>query len=192
MVGNRNNVNFSLALVNGAGACIVAVCLVSAAWLLVVRADHFSSEQIELAQRWETARQDLIQLRDAYDRQQSIVEQRRKELNERGKLPQAAPVEDYFQRLARFTTDYGLHIRAHRPHGSRTYPGLVEQRFAYEITGPVDNVIRFLAAVESTEFWCDISYFALEDGISNEPGQAAHPVASLTISMFHEPETKQG
>jgi hypothetical protein len=182
--------NVSISVVNGMGAALVAVCLVCASWVVIVRTDQVTDQGRDINVELEAARQDLVQLRESCDRQRVLIAHRERELKERGKLPSKPPVEAYFQALARLTALHGLNVRAHRPSGQRTYPGLVEQRFAYELTGPVDDLVRFLAAMEQSEYWCDVSYLSLEEGASADAHADPIPVAQLTISMFYEPETK--
>lgn len=190
MVKQNRKLNLSLAVVNGMGAALVAVCLVSASWVLIVRTDQFTDQGRNLNEELEAARRDLVQLRESCERQRGIIARRELDMQERGRLPHQPPVEAYFQTLARLSAEHGLSVRAHRPAGQRTYPGLVEQRFTYELTGPVEKLAQFMAAMERSEYWCDIGFLALEEGTSADPGAAPAPVAHLTISMFFEPESK--
>jgi hypothetical protein len=75
----------------------------------------------------------------------------------------------------------------HNPLGPRSYPGLLEQRYAYEVMGRVADLARFLRDVEDAEFWADISYLKI-DGGPPSADQGGEPNgerdALLTISLF--------
>jgi hypothetical protein len=72
----------------------------------------------------------------------------------------------------------------HNPLGPRSYPGLLEQRYAYEVIGTQPDLARFLRAIEDAEFWADISYLKI-DGGKRQGGEPTDECdALLTISLF--------
>lgn len=166
-----------------AGACILGICALCSVWLCLVRASETRKGTDELRTQIGNARTDMLSLQTARQKQEENLNRLKAQLGEKGVLPASSPVEAYLQDLANEAARFQLQVRSQRPLPGRTYPGLVEQRYHYEIEGEPLNVIRFFSLIESTNYWCDVSFFSLEGpGDTNKPA-----VASLTLSLFSAP-----
>ncbi|MFH1107979.1 MAG: hypothetical protein V1790_02105 [Planctomycetota bacterium] len=189
-----------LLLLDVLGAATLAACLLTSAWLTLFHSDHAVGELRDLRQTINSAAQDLSSLRAAADRQRATLKERQAELATHGQLPAHVPVEEYFQNLSRLAALHRLRVVRHNPLTSRSYPGLLEQRFAYEVMGTMPDLARFFRAIEEADFWADVSYLKIDGG----PRQAAardqggsvpttdERVASLTISIFSAPRADGG
>lgn len=121
----------------------------------------------------------------------NLLAQRQMQLRTSGALPSEMPVEEYFKTLSQLAATNQIHILRQNPVSPRTYPGLLEQRFAFEVSGRLVNLMQFFQEMEKIEFWADISYIRLTDG-HNRPDQVTDDrSAALTISVFsalnHDP-----
>ncbi len=166
------------------GACAVSACIFTFGWLTVIRGDEVSARIDDLTQTVQTAKQELVALRGTRDRRRIVLGDRRAELASGGRLPDHAPIERYFQTLSALAIQHRLRVRRHHPVSPRHYPGLLELRYAYELSGAMPDITRFLRAVEGTEFWADISFLKVEQGPGPPRGESTQRIASLTISLF--------
>jgi hypothetical protein len=181
MAGSRPQ---SLLAIDALGGAALAACAFAFCWLTLVRGDEVAAEIADLTRIVQSAELDLAGFRSVRDRQRVLLEDRSATLISSGQLPEQPPVERYFQVLSMLAARHELRVRSHYPLSPRQYPGLLELRYAYELSGTLPDIVRFFRDVEQTEFWADISFVK----ISREPG--APPVgtalraASLTISLF--------
>lgn len=176
-----------LRIIDVVGASIVAACLIGFGWLVMVGNDGTKTGIVTLRRLVQTAGRDARALRLAAARQRTLRDATRKELSGHGQLPDHAPIEAYFQALSVDAERHELHVIRHEPLASRRYPGLLEQRFAFEVSGSAPNLVRFLHSIEQTEFWADISYLRFH-GLSPGPGESDRKtVAALTLSLFSSP-----
>lgn len=166
------------------GGCAVAGCVFAFGWLTMIRGDDVSVQIADLTRTVQTAKQELAVLRVVRDRRRVQLAHRRAELASRPRLPDHTPVEQYFQTLSVLAGQHRLRVRSHHPVSPRRYPGLLELRYAYELSGTMPDIIRFFRAVEETEFWADISFVKIQQGSGPPGGGSPQRVASLTISMF--------
>jgi len=164
--------------------CTVAACLVGSFWLITVRSDDASARVLQLQQAVNTTSQELAAFRGARDKQRSILARRKAELAVTGQLPELPPTEHYFQTLSDLAEQHDLKVRRHQPVTPRFYPGLLEQRYAYELSGSLPDLVRFFRSVEGSEFWADISYLKVEGGQGGRNINNGERIASLTISLF--------
>jgi hypothetical protein len=122
------------------------------------------------------------------------LKERQVELATSGQLPAQIPIEEYFQTLSRLAGRHHLRVVRHNPLGPRSYPGLLEQRYAYEVIGTMPDIARFFRAIEDAEFWADISYLKI-DGGPPSADQGGEPTderdAILTISLFSAAPAEQ-
>jgi len=176
---------WSLRAIDVAGTLLVTVGLLGFLWLTVVRGDDANTEIQELTRTLVEAARNVATLRATRDQQQAVLEERRAELAAGGQLPLQTPIEEYFQTLSRLASDHRLRVVRHHPLTPRSYPGMLEQRYAYEVSGAIPDIARFFKAVEDDDFWADISYLKIAGG--DVPLGAATPderTALLTISVF--------
>ena len=118
------------------------------------------------------------------DQQRRMLVQRRRELSERGHLPETTPVEEYFQAIAAVAVDNRLLVVRHQPLSSRSYPGLLERRYVYEVAGGFSQLMQFLKAIEQSGFWADVSYFRIQKHRGTGKADSAERSAMLTMSLF--------
>ncbi len=166
------------------GGTVVAGCILGACWMAFVHGDGTREEVAQVSEHLRAASRDVASLRTVLDRRSALVVQRTRELADRGQLPTRAPVEAYFRELSRLAQECQLNVVSQEPRTPRQYPGLLEQRFSYDVSGPTDGIMRFLAAIERTEFWADVSYLKIQHGPGAENVAAERRSASLTLSLF--------
>lgn len=184
MVTMNRQRHLSILLMDLIGAAACAGLLSAFVWFACFRGDRTVAEIRELSETITDARRDLVGLRTSLDQQRTILQQRQAELVAGGQLPDETPIEEYFQTLSRVASSHRLHVVRHNPLSPRTYPGLLEQRYAYEVSGSMPDITRFLKAIEDAKFWADVSYLKIDAG-SRQVGPASiERVASLTISVF--------
>ena len=162
------------------GSVVVAALLAGGGWLAFVGGDETSAKVNELSEQIGATTHDIATLRAVQGRQEVLLAVSRRELAERGQLPVRAPIEEYFRTLSRLAADCGLEVKSQSPLPSRQYSGLLEQRFSYEVTGSTDGIMRFLAAIERTDYWADVSHLSVQRGTE----AVAERAASLTLSLF--------
>jgi hypothetical protein len=178
----------SVRVIDAAGGGGALACLAAALWLCTACADRLARQAAAHREALIVGRRDLGVLRETLRRQSESLAARQAELAGRGHLPEQAPVESYLQTLAQLADRHHLRVLAQQPMPSRSYPGLLEQRYAYDVSGAAPNLIRFLAAMEKTDDWCDVSYLGLEmkPNASRADGPPT-PTASLILSIFSAP-----
>ncbi|MGD2108922.1 MAG: hypothetical protein PVI86_05975 [Phycisphaerae bacterium] len=174
----------SLQLVDVLGAVLVAACLTGFVWVIAIYNNQTAAQIDELEQLVRDGRRELRRLGVARDRQDAVLRQRQAELSETGQLPTNAPVEQYFQALSTLASAHALRVARQNPLPARSYPGMLEQRYAYHVSGGLPDLLRFLKSIEQTDFWADVSYLALERGSGTEDSAVNARVAELTISLF--------
>jgi Tfp pilus assembly protein PilO len=174
----------SLLLLDAVGAGVLTVAFFTACWLTFFHNQHAVAEEADLTHLLASATQDLATIRSALDRQHATLKERQAELAGRGQLPAQIPIEEYFQALSSLAVAHQLRVVRQNPLASRTYPGLLEQRYAYEVIGTMPDLARFFKAIENAEFWADISYLKIEGGQRKSGEPTDERVASLTISLF--------
>lgn len=176
-----------LRIIDMLGASIVASCLIGFGWLVTVGNDGTKTGIVTLRRLVQTAGRDARALRLATARQRTLRDATRKELSAHGQLPDHAPIEAYFQALSASAAQHQLHVIRHEPLASRRYPGLLEQRFAFEVSGSAPNLVRFLQSIERTEYWADVSHLRVQDGSAQRDEGDRTIVAALTLSLFSSP-----
>ena len=173
-----------LLLLDAFGASLSGAGLLAALWMTFFHNEHATAELRDFTQMISSATQDLAALRSAGDLQRATLKERQVELATSGQLPAQIPIEEYFQTLSRLAIQHHLRVVRHNPLAPRSYPGLLEQRYAYEVIGTLPDLARFLRAIEDAEFWADISHLKI-DGGKHQGGEPTDECnASLTISLF--------
>jgi len=187
--------NVSVLMIDLAGGALCIGLLGTLAWLALFRGDRTVAEIRELGGTIADARRDLESLRASLDEQRTILQQRQAELATGGQLPDRTPIEEYFQTLSHVASTHRLRVVRHNPLSPRSYPGLIEQRYAYEVSGAMPDIVRFLKAIEDAKFWADVSYLKIDSGSRQGEAGSRERVASLTISVFsssREDESSNG
>lgn len=183
----RHRLSWSLLAIDLAGGAVVTSCVAASFWLIVARADRTSTEIQKASSAIERARDELDRLRIERDRETGKLRERKAALARSGKLPEQAPVESYFSLLSRLAVDNNLRVVRHLPLASREYPGLLERRYAYDVSGSLPDIAKFFRAVESTEYWADVAYLRI-DARSGAAGPGTDErLAGLTFSVFSSP-----
>lgn len=177
-------------LVDFAGATVVIACLSSAAWFTLLREDQTAQRIADLEKAIHERQSELTELRSKRDEERILLNDRQRRLKERGSLPTEAPVEQYLQTLSGLARRFQLDIIRQNPLPERTYPGLLERRYGYEVSGSTNDIAGFFKALEQMDFWADIGYLKIVGNSRNTHGQGTR-VASLTISIFSAPSTKR-
>lgn len=178
-----------LRIIDVLGGCAVSACVFGFVYLTMVRTDRTAVKIRELTSSIQAARQDARVLAAARDRQRATLVRHQAELAGTGQLPAETPVEEYFQTLSKIASKHRLRVIRHNPLTPRRYPGLLERRYAYEVTGSMPDLVRFLKAIEETDFWADVSYLKVDRGTGPEHQVANRRVAVVTISLFSAPSS---
>jgi len=176
-----------LLVLDALAATLLAAGFLTAFWMIFLHEAHAAAELGELAHMISTATQDLAALRSAGERQRATLKERQAELATGGQLPAQISIEEYFQTLSRLALQHHLRVVRHNPLAPRTYPGLLEQRYAYEVIGTMPDLARFFRAIEDAErsrFWADISYLKIDAGNRQNGEPTNERDAVLTISLF--------
>jgi len=169
------------------GSAAVAVCVLVSAWLFFVRADEASASLRTLTGQVSDARRDLASIGRIMAEQQARLVRKRGHLESTGQLPTQTPIESYSQEVLELAARHELRVIRQIPVEAKTYPGLIEQRYSYEMTGTTGNILDFLIAIEESSFWADIGYLRLEDGTKSRQDKIARRKASFTVSLFSAP-----
>ncbi len=180
----RRSNRSSLRIVDALCGCIVAGSLAGFIWFTAFREDVTASEIHRLTRLIHNARQDLRAVHEAQRGQRSVLAARRAELAETGQLPRETPIEIYFQTLSTFASEHRLRVVRHNPLASRYYPGLLEQRYAYEVAGSFSGLVGFLKSIEEADFWADVGYLKVERGRGSKNALSDERIAVLGISLF--------
>lgn len=172
-------------LIDGIGATAFAGCLLGCAYIAVIRAGEVAVETRELTTTLNNASDDLATARAACERQRAILEQRKSEAASERQLPNKLPLEEYFQRISSLAESNQVRVLRQNPLPGRRYPGLLEQRSAFEVSSTMPDLARFFKAVETDESWADIAYLK----IAGSEGHAADAVegervTTMTFSLF--------
>ncbi|MCH8150358.1 MAG: hypothetical protein IH987_20670 [Planctomycetes bacterium] len=183
----RRENELTLIVTDVVGAGVLAACLVTSIWFLFVRSSETTREISVLRNRAGSVRRDLTSVRQLAEQKRAELTAIRKKLDATGQLPTRTPVDQYSQTVLDLAARFRLRVIRQNPVAPRTYPGLLEQRYAYEIRGATGDFIAFFAAVEQTDFWADISYLRFGDGGTSGADSANDRIASFTVSLFSAP-----
>ncbi|MCH9003020.1 MAG: hypothetical protein IIC02_10640 [Planctomycetes bacterium] len=187
----RRENELTLIVTDVLGAGVLAGCLVASVWFLFVQSNATTREIGVLRSRAGDVRRELTSVRQLAEQKSSERTATRRELDATGQLPTRTPVDQYSQTVLDLAARFGLRVIRQNPVAPRTYPGLLEQRYAYELHGATRDFVAFFAAVEQTNFWADISYLRLTDGGTSGPNSSDDRVASFTVSLFSAPEVEK-
>ena len=176
------------------GGTVIAACAVGFFWLLAVGSDRTRTEIAQLKRSVSKALAEVRSVQASQSRHEATLREYKSELAVSGQLPTQAPIDEYFRLLSTMATEHGLRVLRHNPLPARSYPGLLEQRYRYEVAGSTRGVIRFLEAIERTDFWADVSYLKIDAGsqrggpsFSDQSSPVDTRQALLTISLFSAP-----
>jgi hypothetical protein len=177
------------------GCTAIIGCVVGVTTLISSRAERQRGTIPQLRQAIATTELQIRNLESSCEQERGEIDNRNQRLKEPGRLPQVMPIENYMQSLARMAEASNVRVLLEKPLASRKYPGLLEERFAYTITGPGTSIIDFLDAVENSGFWADISYLRIDTSSARKGQAVKDPVALLTFSLFshlNEEESENG
>lgn len=183
MVAMRFDLKCPVYIVDLTAAAVCAAALLGSAWLGLVRGDRMRGHLAELRESIADSRRDLSSIESARDRQKQLLREKQKELADRGHLPEQTPVEEYFQAMSSLAQRAGLSVVRHQPMLPRSYPGLLERRYAYEISGTFASLMQFLRGVEESPYWADVSYLRVEPSDAAGANRSRRS-AMLTMSLF--------
>ncbi len=169
------------------GASLFALCIATSVWLLAFHNDETSKQIGELKAWIRAGQQDAVILQSANTKKKAILASQQTTLAQTGRLPERAPIVSYFRTLSKIAAAHNLQVVQQHPLSERWYPGLLEQRWSYEVSGPTLNLIRFLKAIEDTAYWADVSHLKIDRGNGPDESVVRERVANLTISFFSSP-----
>lgn len=177
----------SVRAVDVVGGLVLAACVTGFFWLTFVQNDQTKNHIDDLRHVIDVARRDIRALERARAGQNRKLAEHQATLEQTGRLPERAPTEEYFKTLSKLAQQNSLRVIRLNPLGARIYPGLLEERYVYEVMGSMPNVVRFLEAIEQADYWADVSYLHLSRGIGDENSAIGKRRAELTLSLFSAP-----
>lgn len=173
---------------------VMAICVTGLLWMTMVRSDDSRDLIRAMKSRVGEAQRELSSVRAERDQRRTLLLERRQRLADNGQLPEKLPLVEYFQTVSRLAQSHDLRIVRQKPAPPREYPGLLEHRVEYELSGSFPDLVRFLQSIEDTDFWGDIGYLKVQgdNGPATDRAPARH--ALLTFSLFsalppEEPES---
>jgi len=166
---------------------VLATCVTGLLWMTVVRRDDSRAALRAIGAANADAQRDLAALRALRDEQRALLVERRRQLAERGTLPDQPPLVDYFQTVATLAGAHGLQVVRQKPGPALHYPGLQEHRVEYELTGAFTDLVAFLRAVEEVDFWGDVGYLKVQCDPAARDSDSPSRLAQLTFSLFSTP-----
>lgn len=178
---------WSLLTIDAVGGALTLLLLGVAAWSVFGNEAAGLDSSQELAKVLADARDDLADLQSALEAQGELAARYQTELAAAGAMPSQTPQETHLRTLSGLAAANHLSVVRQSPLLARQYPGIMEQRFAYEVTGTMADLARFFKAVESSPDWADISYLKVEQGHA----ETRHRNAVLTFSVFSMPKESQ-
>jgi hypothetical protein len=186
---------WSLLTIDATGGAITSLLLGIAAWSFFSSNAGGQNSLHELTTTLANARDDLADLQSAIGAQRELATRYQAELAAVGAMPGQTPQETHLRTLSGLASENHLSVVRQFPLPPREYPGIMEQRFAYEVTGTMADLARFFKAVETSPDWADISYLKVEQGQSTESTMDRNAV--LTFSVFsmskqQQPAASQG
>jgi|CXWL01.1.fsa_nt_gi hypothetical protein len=173
---------WSLLAIDAVGGAVTALILGLGAWYILPEQGGGADDAQQLAGVIAGAKSDLANLRSVLDEQKALAVRYQSELAAAGAMPSQTPQETHLRTLSGLAAANHLGVVRQLPLSPREYPGLMEQRFAYEVTGTMPDLARFFKAVESSPSWTDISYLKIDQGKGT--GSTTDRSASLTFSVF--------
>ncbi len=171
-------------LIDMTGASLLLAWFCAVLSMTVLRNDTVADDIKDLKRSIAQAKQQVAVLRTRLGRSCNQAQINRNTLSQRGKLPDIAPVEAYFQFLSERAETLGLRILNQYPTGERNYAGLRERRYAYTISGSLPRIVRFFKAVESSEYWADIGYLKIHPPRASQSDDMMAREAQLTVCLF--------
>jgi hypothetical protein len=186
---------WSLLTIDAAGGAITALLLGIATWSVFSDRGGGLDSSHELRTALADAKNDLADLQTATGAQQGLAARYQAELAAAGAMPDQTPPETHLRILSGLAAENHLSVVRQFPLVARAYPGIMEQRFAYEVTGTMSDLARFFKAVELSPGWADISHLKVEQGIGADTTTDRNAV--LTFSVFSvskesQPAASQG
>ena len=173
---------WSLLAIDAVAGAITALLLGLGAWNILPEQGGGADDAQQLAGVIAGAKSDLVNLRAALEVQKALEVRFQAELAAAGAMPSQTPQETHLRTLSGLAAANHLSVVRQLPLSPREYPGLMEQRFAYEVTGTMPDLARFFKAVESSPGWTDISYLKIDQGKGAKSTTDRN--ALLTFSVF--------
>ena len=134
--------------------CVMAICVAGLMWMTLVRSDDSRGVIRTMESRVVEAQRELASVRAERDQRRTLLLERRQRLADSGQLPEKLPLVEYFQTVSRLAQSHDLRIVRQRPAPPREYPGLLEHRIEYEVSGSFPDLVRFLNQLEQSKlFW---------------------------------------
>lgn len=180
MVGERTS-RFRFTAIDVVGSAVLTMLILACAWLLTMRFREQSDAMATFNAELTRAQSDLTALRVVHERQAEQLRLRQVEVATSGWLPDRAPVESILKSIGEAASQRELTVVAQKPLPARTYPGVREERYAYDVVGGTDGIAAFLGDIEQGSWWCDVSFLSVESITEDVPPRVR---ASLTLSLF--------
>lgn len=174
----------SLRIIDLAGATLAVSCLIGSGWVFFVRIEQTHERIKAFSEHVQATQREARTLRTSLGDLRARIVQTHAALEDSGQLPAKAPVEEYFRSLSNLAAKLDLQVMRNSPHGERHYPGLMEERYSFDVAGTTDAVMRFLQGIERSEYWADVGYLKISSGAVGITPKPALRSANLILSLF--------
>ena len=179
------------------GSALLLVCLALLLSFTALRSDDTADEIVRLEHNISRESRTLTALRVSFDQSRDQLQRNRDTLDQHGKLPERAPIEEYFRFVSRLADQHKLRVLSHYPWGVRRYPGLLERRFAFEVIGTLPGLARFFKDIEDSNYWADVGFLKITRPQASRAADPEDRQAKLTVCLFSadsikEPSSEEG
>lgn len=173
------------------GFVVIAGCIAATIAILSDQSERRSQTIPDLLRVIDDTSIAIKRLEQQLENKQEEIGSLRKELYAPGHLPQATSMEQYIRELSELAAGHGVQVVLQKPLPSVTYPGLMEERLSYTVSGTGNAILRFLHDVEEADQWADVGYLNIR---RQSPGRSVsaganrkgdtNVTALLTFSLF--------
>ncbi len=179
------------------GSALLLVFLSLFLSFTVLSSDDTTNEIVRLERNISQGTRALTELRVGLDQSRDQLQRNRETLDQHGKLPEHAPIDEYFRFLSRLADHHELRVLSHYPLGVRRYPGLLEQRFSFEVIGSLPDLARFFKDIEDSDYWADVGFLKITRPQAVPGADPRDRQAQLTLCLFSadsikEPSSEEG
>lgn len=166
------------------GSAVLLVCLSLFLSFTVLGSDDTTDEIVRLERNISQGTRALAALRISLRQSRDQLQCNRETLDQHGKLPEQAPIDEYFHFLARLADRHELRVLSHYPLGVRRYPGLLERRYSFEIIGSLTGLARFFKDIEDSNYWADVGFLKITRPPASRGADPKDRQAKLTVCLF--------
>ena len=106
------------------------------------------------------------------------------EVDERGALPDSAPVDANLQAITRLIQTNNIELINVDPIEQKQYPGLLELNYKVQCRSGFDAILAFLADFESEPFWADLTKLRILGAPTSMDSKDVSHRTEFVVSLF--------